>query len=200
MASSCSHESLLPPGWTAHNDSSTGLFYFYNSQTGVTQWEIPQAYSNIQQPPSTHYPQAHSSIQHTTKLKPLEHVPSTTSSASSFQAAPFDLALAARKLTKDYSALAQEYAQASQYRDLAGEQSCLLCHLQPSTHIFFPCGHKCVCPSCVVNNRLKESGKTTLDDGAGDWCFCPLCNEVCFREYARTRFISMASALFFSQC
>ena len=32
---------LLPPGWHYARDPATGKFYFYNTSTGVVQWEPP---------------------------------------------------------------------------------------------------------------------------------------------------------------
>ena len=32
---------LLPPGWQIARDPATGKFYFYNTSTGVVQWEPP---------------------------------------------------------------------------------------------------------------------------------------------------------------
>ena len=32
----------LPPFWTAHFDPNSGLSYYYNTQTGVTQWQPPK--------------------------------------------------------------------------------------------------------------------------------------------------------------
>ena len=100
-------------------------------------------------------------------------------------AAPADwVTPAAGKLNKDYLALSKEYAKFRAYRNLAGCQPCLLClpaavgaHSNASTHVFFPCGHKCVCSGCVAAHRITESGATTLGDGQDNWCFCPLCNE-----------------------
>jgi hypothetical protein len=32
----------LPPGWITQSDPSSGQTYYYNQQTGATQWEAPQ--------------------------------------------------------------------------------------------------------------------------------------------------------------
>ena len=34
-------QALLPPGWQIARDPATGKFYFYNTSTGVVQWEPP---------------------------------------------------------------------------------------------------------------------------------------------------------------
>ena len=34
-------QALLPPGWQIARDPATGKFYFYNTSTGVGQWEPP---------------------------------------------------------------------------------------------------------------------------------------------------------------
>jgi len=164
----------------------------------VTQWDIPEHLLQSQQPymisPSLRaaaMPQENRS--HSLFQEPYDEksviaaqarssglVPSHTPGYGTAGSNVSKVAARARvppKLNKDYSALALEYSKMAAYRDLAGDQACLLCQVKPSTSIFFPCGHKCACSSCMVENRIKESGKTTLDDGAGDWCFCPLCNE-----------------------
>ena len=33
----------LRDGWTSHVDEATGATYFYNEETGQSQWETPQA-------------------------------------------------------------------------------------------------------------------------------------------------------------
>lgn len=33
----------LPPGWEAHEDEASGVIYFFNGDTGETQWEAPVA-------------------------------------------------------------------------------------------------------------------------------------------------------------
>lgn len=85
------------------------------------------------------------------------------------------------KLNKDYLAMTREYAQAEAYRDKAGNQLCLLCQREPSSAVFFPCGHKCVCTGCIRSNRIMESGKAqtmaTGPNGEENWSFCPLCND-----------------------
>lgn len=32
---------MLPPGWVALESQTAGVYYYYNTYTGVTQWERP---------------------------------------------------------------------------------------------------------------------------------------------------------------
>eukprot|EP00619_Florenciella_sp_RCC1007_P001620 CAMPEP_0205908836 /NCGR_PEP_ID=MMETSP1325-20131115/3479_1 /ASSEMBLY_ACC=CAM_ASM_000708 /TAXON_ID=236786 /ORGANISM="Florenciella sp., Strain RCC1007" /LENGTH=198 /DNA_ID=CAMNT_0053275077 /DNA_START=15 /DNA_END=611 /DNA_ORIENTATION=- len=78
--------------------------------------------------------------------------------------------------------MAREYAQFKAYRDLDGDQFCLLCHKAPSTHVLFPCGHKCICDGCRKSNGVVDSATwqkaLANPEGGGElWSFCPLCNE-----------------------
>jgi hypothetical protein len=167
---------MLPPNWKSHNDPSSGMTYYYHAPTGTTQWEFP-----LSQPPlQAAQPQPNKGIQ-PTKVEPTAG--SSNVSSSKPQAALVkgrstkELMKQSQSMNKDYLAMAREHSAQKQYRDKAGSQLCLLCSSCPSTHIFFPCGHKCVCISCVASHKLCESHQANLGDGEDRWCFCPLCND-----------------------
>lgn len=146
----------LPNGWTSHHDSSSGLIYYYQTSTGITQWTFPVAQTGseigiTQNPPST--------------TEKMIIVPAQGPSSSA-------------TLNKDYLNMCKEYKQFKIYRDKSGIQPCVVCHAAPSTLVLFPCSHKCLCEPCVVKNRFRESGAiTSAENDVGAWCFCPICND-----------------------
>lgn len=44
---------MLPPGWVALESQTAGVYYYYNTYTGVTQWERPIVPVHPPQPPPT---------------------------------------------------------------------------------------------------------------------------------------------------
>jgi hypothetical protein len=48
------------------------------------------------------------------------------------------------------------------------ESKCVVCLARERTHVFVPCGHRCVCPSCA--HLVMQRG---ADDGRGPQC--PAC-------------------------
>mmetsp|Transcript_27576 Transcript_27576/g.32623 ORF Transcript_27576/g.32623 Transcript_27576/m.32623 type:complete len:265 (-) Transcript_27576:208-1002(-) len=148
-------EPPLPKDWTSHVDANNGLTYYYHVPTGTTQWEFPTP--QLKKPALPSFKEPGSNVQNN------ETNPTSNTNTA---------------LNKDYLALSKEYKHQRKYRDRSGSQPCLLCFRAPSSHIFFPCGHKCVCQNCMEINKICESGKVSdLGDGTNKWCFCPLCNE-----------------------
>ena len=176
----------LPPNWTQHHDETSGHDYFYNDATGVTQWEPPVADAAASAPPphlpASRQPQPRAQAH----PQPVLHQPSLVPTAASRPAVaepkPAAMSEAIEPLNKDYASMAREYAQFKAYRDLDGDQFCLLCHKAPSTYVLFPCGHKCICDGCKKSNGVVDSATwqkaMANPNGGGElWSFCPLCNE-----------------------
>ena len=72
-------------------------------------------------------------------------------------------------MNKDYLSLAREYVSSTPYRDLSSTPTCILCKSNPVSVVFFPCQHKCVCPSCMEKNNIGNP------NAQGSWNFCPCC-------------------------
>jgi hypothetical protein len=163
----------LPLNWTSHIDQTNGMTYYYHVPTGTTQWEFPtpKVKSPMQKSSSL-------SSSSSTSKKPYEN---QTDSLYSENVQSNNIQNSQPKqqqpvLNKDYIALSKEYKEQRKYRDKSGSQPCLLCFRAPSSHIFFPCGHKCICQDCMAINNICESHSANLGDGQDKWCFCPLCN------------------------
>jgi hypothetical protein len=72
---------------------------------------------------------------------------------------------------QDYLGLAYQYKLQRPYADHNAHPPCVLCHKAPSVHVFFPCEHRCVCPTCMRAERFCEEQHLT----SGGYCMCPLC-------------------------
>ena len=67
--------------------------------------------------------------------------------------------------SKDYKFLAAEYKQQEAYRQLAGNQRCVVCRQNACDHVFFPCQHKCVCRQCISSENFGPSARKVTNHG-----------------------------------
>lgn len=173
--------------WSEHIDRSSGAPFYYNASTGETTWQRPlQLQRNSPDEIETQhssdaqfrveYPSQAQSHVHLQLLKTQENGTqrSVKSDLSGLSLAnncdPADMRTADTKEPRkvDYLGLVQAYQQQAPYRNLDGDQACLVCHKRPSTHVFFPCQHKCVCEKC--NAKIEQTHPEIA-------LLCPVCGE-----------------------
>lgn len=162
--------------WSEHIDRSSGVPFYYNASTGETTWQRPAELllgTDDLQPFKIAHPQ------------PLGNGNGAGSGNGTQRSAKSELSLLSlanncdsgeatrcvdenqpRKV--DYLGLVQAYQQQAPYRNLDGGQLCLSCHSRPSTHVFFPCQHKCVCERCHAKIEQTHPEIALL---------CPVCGE-----------------------
>ena len=73
-------------------------------------------------------------------------------------------------LVQDYLKLADEYSITAPFREMGGDQTCVLCLTRKASDVFFPCEHKCVCGRC---SRVEGFGEEESDGEGGQ--MCPVC-------------------------
>jgi len=80
------------------------------------------------------------------------------------------------RLNQDYLALAREYVRLKPYTDHNRKTSCVLCTKAEANVVFFPCEHRCVCKSCVKNEKICEDRiASTVSHGHSN---CPVCAQI----------------------
>eukprot|EP00602_Paraphysomonas_sp_CaronLab_P002383 CAMPEP_0185034540 /NCGR_PEP_ID=MMETSP1103-20130426/24520_1 /TAXON_ID=36769 /ORGANISM="Paraphysomonas bandaiensis, Strain Caron Lab Isolate" /LENGTH=257 /DNA_ID=CAMNT_0027571239 /DNA_START=173 /DNA_END=943 /DNA_ORIENTATION=+ len=81
---------ILPSGWTEHYDEVSGSPYYYNMQSGETQWEVPShdaihrpstAPSHFFQPPGGFHPHVKYAAADVDMKESDDHTPATTTSS-----------------------------------------------------------------------------------------------------------------------
>jgi hypothetical protein len=68
----------------------------------------------------------------------------------------------------NYTALASEYKLSALYREIGGEQLCVVCRTRPALLVFYPCRHQCVCTTCGEECGMQRGEKSG----------CPICMQV----------------------
>lgn len=172
----------LPQNWDRHFDDESGSYFYYNISTGETQWDVPLDCNSEMDASSTN-PLINKDPADMTMLEnepaqipELDTFDERVKRNADYVGMDNEYLDERVKRNVDYVGMANEYKNTSSYRKLDGNQTCLVCYKGKSSHVLFPCGHKCVCTACMKSNRLADS--VPKKNARGDkWRLCPLCCE-----------------------
>jgi hypothetical protein len=78
--------------------------------------------------------------------------------------------------SQDYLNMARLYKLERPYSDPNFHAICVLCRKSLATHVLFPCQHRCICESCLINEEICEDAK--LASKPHGFCNCPLCGQI----------------------
>lgn len=77
---------------------------------------------------------------------------------------------------QDYLHMARMYKTHRLYSDWKRTEKCVLCYKNNSTHVLFPCEHRCLCVECIEKEEICADSKLSkLNHGH---CNCPLCATI----------------------
>jgi hypothetical protein len=184
--------SQLPPGWIRHENEEIGAFYYYNTVTGVSQWEHPsEGASSIDSIPSSHllkppvgwapsfpvraigtssaYPEIEANIGSANGV-----LCNNILSGSESEIASGQTQVGGKQ--QDYIGLARLYKIQQPYRGTTIDPICVLCHRETCREVFFPCEHRCVCKSCIKSECI--CGIDQANQNQNSHTTCPLCASI----------------------
>jgi WW domain len=79
---------------------------------------------------------------------------------------------------QDYINMARTYKVQRPYSDSRITMKCVLCQVNDSNQVLFPCEHRCLCDDCVRKEEIcTEKEMNSLKEGHGH-CNCPLCATI----------------------
>ena len=80
------------------------------------------------------------------------------------------------RLNQDYLALAREYTRLKPYTDHNSRVTCVICSKFDANIVFFPCEHRCVCKTCIKNEKICEDRMlSSVSHGHSN---CPVCAQI----------------------
>lgn len=166
----------LPENWSRYFDETHQSYYYYNHATGQSQWEYPLLeedpmvlYDDNPEPIAPFCPPQEEQdefVDYSVPDEVNEKVFQQARKPSPGQGGT----------NKDYIALARAYKFQRPFSDPNFRAICLLCHRNECEDVFFPCQHRCVCRSCIIQEEICDEA-TTLTNPNG-YCICSLCADV----------------------
>jgi hypothetical protein len=189
----CNDQHLDLEQWTKHYDESLSAYYYYNHETGVSQWEQPL---NIEkednQVPLKQKPMKKTNPRNS-KIIPLNDSDQPTSSDHSAVVAPAAAAPPLKTADKkeggvgveeeesdqpkqNYLALAKIYEIQKPYRDYHSKILCVLCHKNQPERVLYPCQHRAICDQCLESESICSLDQ--MNEKLHGFCNCPLCGTI----------------------
>jgi hypothetical protein len=185
--------------WTRHFDETYQAYYYVNNDNNVSQWEVPVDFMDyeermyemndpiVEQGPfdveydffrkkSVSIGNGYVSEEDKDVKTDMDKFVQNDEYYSAYEDgadAKIDEERDKNGKAHDYLAMAQLYKQERPYCDPSNNPLCLLCHSNPSTDVFFPCQHKCVCRDCIMNENICD--EYALSENPRGYNLCSLC-------------------------
>ena len=181
----------LPANWTCHHHIDTdGLSYqyYYNEITKQSSWESPEPYYSS--PEDDYYVDDI----YGSDVDELNNVGTLCGDDCPYVMPKFDIPEnrlregndprhdagdddSPHAITQNYLNMARQYKTQRLYSDIkVAAQICVLCNRRTSTHVLFPCEHRCLCNVCIDKEEICADNK--MIERTHGYCNCPLCATV----------------------
>mmetsp|Transcript_17787 Transcript_17787/g.18532 ORF Transcript_17787/g.18532 Transcript_17787/m.18532 type:complete len:299 (+) Transcript_17787:72-968(+) len=181
----------LTDDWLRYYDEKASTHYYYNTKTGVSQWNKPIIETQIENSSKESIKDIKEEIENQKNMNIKNKPIAKNSSKKNSQIIPINSNNQVHGkinpsgggedddegvIKQDYIGLAKIYQVQKPYRDYNSNALCILCRKNSLESVLYPCQHRCVCNQCI-RIEIICSAEDLVRFPQGH-CNCPLCGTI----------------------